>query len=129
MKVEFGEKAATIISAAQIPGLLDDALAYHEQDLPDLPPDWGPEPEGETQPDDPLVKYEPLWTLNRDINQHRVGNYKSDMIEGRWWFSPDPLVFSDEGRILNGRIGCSPRSASSKSSASASAWSSPRSCS
>jgi hypothetical protein len=40
---------------------------------------------------------------NRDVNGHRAAEYAEAMLRGQWWFTPDPLVFSTEGYILNGQ--------------------------
>jgi len=44
-----------------------------------------------------------LGKLNRDVNQSRVDAYGADMQAGRWWFTPDPIVVTDEGNIINGQ--------------------------
>lgn len=44
-----------------------------------------------------------LGNLNRDINQGRVSAYWTDMEQGKWWFSPDPIVVTDTGDIINGQ--------------------------
>jgi hypothetical protein len=42
-------------------------------------------------------------TLNRDVNDGRVAAYGTDMENGKWWFTPDPIVVTDEGNIINGQ--------------------------
>ena len=44
-----------------------------------------------------------LGGLNRSINWPRVEGYRKDMQIGRWHFSPDPIVFSTDGAVLNGQ--------------------------
>ena len=44
-----------------------------------------------------------LGKLNRDINKGRVEAYRADMAAGRWWFTPDPVVVTDTGDIINGQ--------------------------
>src|SRR5262245_26525176 len=44
-----------------------------------------------------------LGSLNRDINEGRVAAYGTDMEKGKWWFTPDPIVVTDTGEIINGQ--------------------------
>jgi hypothetical protein len=44
-----------------------------------------------------------LGDLNRDINEARVMAYGTAMEQGDWWFTPDPVVVTDEGAIINGQ--------------------------
>ncbi len=44
-----------------------------------------------------------LGDLNRDVNDARVAEYETAMNEGKWWFTPDPIVVSTEGAIINGQ--------------------------
>jgi len=44
-----------------------------------------------------------LGDLNRDVNDGRVAAYGTDMENGKWWFTPDPIVVTDEGAIINGQ--------------------------
>lgn len=44
-----------------------------------------------------------IGTLNRDINAPRVEAYAAKMSAGEWWFTPDPIVVTDEGAIINGQ--------------------------
>jgi len=44
-----------------------------------------------------------LGGLNRDINAGRVTTYGTDMEKGKWWFTPDPIVVTDTGEIINGQ--------------------------
>jgi hypothetical protein len=44
-----------------------------------------------------------LGGLNRDINEGRVQAYRADMEQGKWWFTPDPVVVTDTGEIINGQ--------------------------
>ena len=41
--------------------------------------------------------------LNRTINPARVTEYRWAMSSGQWWFTPDPVVVTDEGHIINGQ--------------------------
>ena len=41
--------------------------------------------------------------LNRDVNEGRVAAYRTDIEEGKWWFTPDPIVITDDGGIINGQ--------------------------
>lgn len=41
--------------------------------------------------------------LNRDLNDARIEAYKADMKRGEWWFTPDPIVVTNEGNIINGQ--------------------------
>jgi hypothetical protein len=41
--------------------------------------------------------------LNRTVVPGRVEAYKWDMWGGCWWFTPDPVVITDEGHIINGQ--------------------------
>ena len=40
--------------------------------------------------------------LNREVNSIRVAEYGTAMEEGKWWFTPDPVVVTDTGEIING---------------------------
>ena len=44
-----------------------------------------------------------LGSLNRDINEGRVEAYREDMRKGKWWFTPDPIVVTATGEIINGQ--------------------------
>jgi hypothetical protein len=44
-----------------------------------------------------------LGKLNRDINDNRVYAYRDDMAAGKWWFTPDPIVVTTTGEIINGQ--------------------------
>ncbi len=44
-----------------------------------------------------------LGKLNRNVNQSRVLAYWTDMQDGKWWFTPDPVVVTDDGSIINGQ--------------------------
>jgi hypothetical protein len=44
-----------------------------------------------------------LNAVNRELSESRVQHFLSDMGDGRWHFSPDPIVISEEGYILNGQ--------------------------
>jgi hypothetical protein len=44
-----------------------------------------------------------LGKLNRDVNDSRVAEYQTAMEDGRWWFTPDPIVVTTEGAIINGQ--------------------------
>ncbi len=44
-----------------------------------------------------------LGSLNRPMNWARVAQYADDMAAGKWWSSPDPIVVSKGGEILNGQ--------------------------
>jgi hypothetical protein len=41
--------------------------------------------------------------LNRDVNANRVDGYAKDIAAGKWWFTPDPIVVTDTGEIINGQ--------------------------
>ena len=41
--------------------------------------------------------------LNRDVNANRVASYAKDIAAGKWWFTPDPIVVTDTGEIINGQ--------------------------
>jgi hypothetical protein len=44
-----------------------------------------------------------LGPLNRTIVPSRVTEYQWAMWRGDWWFTPDPIVVTDEGHIINGQ--------------------------
>ena len=44
-----------------------------------------------------------LGDLNRDVNESRVATYRAAMEKGDWWFTPDPIVVTDAGDIINGQ--------------------------
>jgi hypothetical protein len=44
-----------------------------------------------------------LNTLNREFSESRCDAYVEDMDKGRWWFTPDPIVITDDGHIINGQ--------------------------
>jgi hypothetical protein len=44
-----------------------------------------------------------LTALNRSLNYSRVELYAATMVAGDWYDSPDPVVISKEGLILNGQ--------------------------
>jgi len=41
--------------------------------------------------------------LNRDVNESRLEEYMRTMDKGEWWFTPDPIVVTDGGEIINGQ--------------------------
>jgi hypothetical protein len=41
--------------------------------------------------------------LNRTVIPARVTEYRWAMWNGNWWFTPDPVVVTDEGAIINGQ--------------------------
>jgi hypothetical protein len=41
--------------------------------------------------------------LNREVNMSRVDDYRVAMMRGEWWFTPDPVVVTNEGDIINGQ--------------------------
>jgi hypothetical protein len=41
--------------------------------------------------------------LNRTIVPSRVNEYRNAMWRGEWWFTPDPIVVTNEGDIINGQ--------------------------
>jgi hypothetical protein len=47
--------------------------------------------------------YADLLALNRDQNPVRAHGYALDMLDGRWWFAPDPVVFTDTALLANGQ--------------------------
>jgi len=44
-----------------------------------------------------------IGALNRDVVPSRVREYHGAMLRGDWWFTPDPIVVTDEGDIINGQ--------------------------
>jgi hypothetical protein len=44
-----------------------------------------------------------LSDLNRPISIARTELYKEEMVAGRWYFTPDPIVVTDEGYVVNGQ--------------------------
>jgi hypothetical protein len=44
-----------------------------------------------------------LSDLNRPISVARTDLYAEEMEAGRWYFSPDPIVITDEGHVVNGQ--------------------------
>ena len=44
-----------------------------------------------------------LTELNRELNLTRAEMYADEMEAGRWQFSPDPLVVTEGGMIVNGQ--------------------------
>jgi hypothetical protein len=44
-----------------------------------------------------------IGALNRDVNINRVQGYRNTMWQKEWWFTPDPVVVTDEGDIINGQ--------------------------
>jgi hypothetical protein len=50
-----------------------------------------------------LDHYADLLALNRDQNPVRAHRYALDMLDGRWWFTPDPVVFTDTALLANGQ--------------------------
>jgi hypothetical protein len=44
-----------------------------------------------------------IGSFNRDVNVNRVNEYRNAMWRGDWWFTPDPVVVTDEGDIINGQ--------------------------
>jgi hypothetical protein len=44
-----------------------------------------------------------LGKLNRDVSDSRVDEYYTAMLKGTWWFTPDPVVVTDDGYIINGQ--------------------------
>jgi hypothetical protein len=44
-----------------------------------------------------------IGSLNRTVNPNRVTEYRNAMWRGEWWFTPDPIVVTDEGFIINGQ--------------------------
>ena len=44
-----------------------------------------------------------LGPLNRTVIPARIHTYLYDMTYGEWWFTPDPIVVTDEGAIINGQ--------------------------
>lgn len=43
---------------------------------------------------------------NRSVRKRAVAKYAADMGAGRWWFTPEPLVFSTSGVLQNGQHRC-----------------------
>ncbi len=44
-----------------------------------------------------------IGALNREVNDARVREYEAAMKRGEWWFTPDPIVVTDTGDIINGQ--------------------------
>jgi hypothetical protein len=44
-----------------------------------------------------------LTNLNRPISFARSDLYAEEMEAGRWYFTPDPIVITDEGHVINGQ--------------------------
>jgi hypothetical protein len=44
-----------------------------------------------------------LTEINRDIQRGRLEAYADEMVAGRWRFSPDPIVVTEDGYIINGQ--------------------------
>jgi hypothetical protein len=44
-----------------------------------------------------------LSDLNRPISLARTNLYAEEMEAGRWYFTPDPIVITDEGYVVNGQ--------------------------
>jgi hypothetical protein len=44
-----------------------------------------------------------LSDLNRPISTARTEVYREEMQAGRWYFTPDPIVVSEEGYVINGQ--------------------------
>jgi hypothetical protein len=44
-----------------------------------------------------------IGSLNRTVNPNRVNEYRNAMWRGEWWFTPDPIVVTDESFIINGQ--------------------------
>jgi len=44
-----------------------------------------------------------IGSLNREVNPNRVEEYRNAVWRGDWWFTPDPIVVTDEGDIINGQ--------------------------
>ena len=44
-----------------------------------------------------------LTVINRRLSPARVASYVEEMASGRWVFSPDPIVVSEDGYLVNGQ--------------------------
>jgi hypothetical protein len=44
-----------------------------------------------------------LSKLNRPISYARTDLYREEMQAGRWYFTPDPIVITEEGHVVNGQ--------------------------
>lgn len=44
-----------------------------------------------------------LSEINREQAESRINLYAEEMVAGRWRFSPDPVVITDKGDIVNGQ--------------------------
>lgn len=40
---------------------------------------------------------------NRNVNRHRIKSYVNDMQGGRWTFNPSPIVFGEDGSLMDGQ--------------------------
>lgn len=50
----------------------------------------------------PLTRFG-LTGINRELAGARIDLYSEEMVAGRWHFSPDPIVITEEGYIVNGQ--------------------------
>jgi hypothetical protein len=50
-----------------------------------------------------MMKRLGLSELNRPISLARTELYAEEMEAGRWYFTPDPIVITDEGYVVNGQ--------------------------
>jgi len=44
-----------------------------------------------------------LYDLNRDFSGGRAEQYAKEMVKGRWFFTPDPIVITEGGLVINGQ--------------------------
>lgn len=48
-------------------------------------------------------KYLEVNTVNRPLRARHIHNLAADMVEGRWRFTPDPVIFRNDGALMNGQ--------------------------
>jgi hypothetical protein len=117
------ELKAELISADKAPELLERILKIRDPHLwatrkesharartkarkqgkeaPAYPPSWAPSKSADYQYN-PLERLG-LTAINRTLNQARVALYQEEMVAGRWRFSPDPIVITEDGYLINGQ--------------------------
>jgi hypothetical protein len=101
-----------LLSADKVPQFLDKVLAIRNPELagsrkadkrrPSLTGYFRGSIDGKPHIFDNL-RESGMTELNRDVSEARVESYSQAMANGQWWFTPDPIVVSDEGLIINGQ--------------------------
>jgi hypothetical protein len=102
---DLRQRNSMLISALEIDPLFDSLLAAHGVEKDTNLPTWITSISSffERAIMAQAHLHGPLWELNRDLNPKRAFNFLDDMVNERWWFTPDPLVISPQGRMLNGQ--------------------------